>query len=324
MFVFVSWVSEDGDQLAERIRTVTTDLCEHAVISPGPRFEVKELGEIRYGINGACDASPGRGARVMAYWLELADRGPGLVPCLDFPGGGRAAAGFADLAAGVPAGVCFLHVRQPGRDPGGLGAQAGRWAAELAGTGRPVRAVLGYCAGTALATRLADAITDATGAPPLVVLLDAVPATGESLTGQFTAAVESNARHLTAAELDAACSLAGDLAQDCPEDLAGIAGVLAGRYEQLMGAVAGRLSLSGFLRQELTTAFTAYMDYLLLASEGTLTTGTGVPVFVCSDGFEPPAQAARVITAGCGHDDLLRDPLVCKLVADLLTGEHPW
>ena len=38
----------------------------------------------------------------LTNWRQLSDRGPDLVPCLDFPGA-RAAAGFAELAAGVPA-----------------------------------------------------------------------------------------------------------------------------------------------------------------------------------------------------------------------------
>ncbi len=35
-------------------------------------------------------------------------------------------------------------------------------------------------------------------------------------------------------------------------------------------------------------------------------------------------EDARTIALDIGHDDLLRDPEVHKLVADLLTGEHPW
>jgi hypothetical protein len=256
----------------------------------------------------------------LAYWRLLADRGPDLVPCLDFPGL-RAAAGFAELAAGVPAGACFLHIGQPGAGP--LAACAGRWADELAATGRPVRAVLGFCAGTALATGLADAIA-VTGPPPLVVLFDAVPTTGGSLASEFTLALDSNARHLTADELAGARGLAEQLAQAYPDDLPRIAAALAGRYDQLIRAVAGRLSLSGSLRRELTGTFTAYLDYLLLASEGGFGMRAAAPLFVSSAGYEPPVEGARDIALDIGHDDLLRDPKVHELVADLLTGEHPW
>jgi hypothetical protein len=257
----------------------------------------------------------------LANWRQLSDRGPGLIPCLDFPGG-RAAAGFAELAAGVPAAACFLHITAPG--PGGrLPACVGRWARELAATGRPVRAVLGYCAGTALATRLADAVA-ASGPPPMVILFDAVPTTSATLASEFAAALEASARHLTAAELTAARALSGQLTQAYPGDLPRIAAALTGRYDQLIRAVAARLSVHEFLRRELTGTFTAYMDYLLLASQGGFDMRTATPLYLSSPGYQPPVPAARAITLDIGHDDLLRAPRVHQLVTALLRGEHPW
>jgi hypothetical protein len=253
-------------------------------------------------------------------WRQLSDRGPDLVPCLDFPGA-RAAAGFAELAAGVPVDACFLHIGQAGAGP--LAARVDRWADELLATGRPVRAVLGYCAGTALATRLADAIA-AAGPPPMVVLFDAVSTTGGSLADQFTSVLESSARHLTADELADARGLSEQLVAAYPDDLPRIAAALTDRYDRLMRAVADRLSVHEFLRQELTGAFTAYLDYLLLASEGGFDMRTTTPLFLCSAGYEPPVEGARTIVLDIGHADLLRAPHVHELVADLLTGEHPW
>ena len=253
-------------------------------------------------------------------WRQLSDRGPDLIPCLDYPGA-RAAAGFAELAAGVPARACFLHLGAAGAGP--LAACAARWAGELLATGRPVRAVLGYCAGAALATRLADAIA-AAGPPPMVVLFDAVPTTSGSLASQFTSALESSARHLTPDELAGARALSAHLVQTYPDDLPAIAAALTGRYDQLIRAVAARLSVHEFLRQELTAAFTAYLDYLLLASEGGFDTRTTTPLFLCSAGYEPPVESTRTIVLDIGHADLLRAPQVHELVTDLLTGEHPW
>jgi hypothetical protein len=256
----------------------------------------------------------------LTNWRQLSDRGPDLVPCLDFPGA-RAAAGFADLAAGVPAGACFLHVRPAAAGP--LAACAGRWADELLATGRPVRAVLGYCAGAALAAALADAVA-AAGPPPMVVLFDAVSTTNGSLASQFMSALESSARHLTPGELADARALSAQLVETYPDDLPKIAAALTGRYDRLIRAVAGRLSVHEFLRQELTGTFTAYLDYLLLASEGGFDMRTTTPLFLCSAGYQPPVQGARTIVLDIGHDDLLRAPPVHQLVTDLLTGEHPW
>ena len=91
-----------------------------------------------------------------------------------------------------------------------------------------------------------------------------------------------------------------------------------------MRAVADRLSLPAFLRQQLTDGFTAYLDYLLLAAEGGLDMRTTTPLFLNSADQDAPPEGARAITLDIGHDDLLRDPEVHKLVTDLLTGEHPW
>lgn len=256
----------------------------------------------------------------LANWRQLSDRGPGLVPCLDFPGG-RAAAGFAEMAAGVQVDACFLHLGQAGAGP--LAACVNSWADELLATGRPVRAVLGFCAGTAMATRLADAIA-ATEPPPMVVLFDAVATTGGSLASQFASALEANARYLSADELADAHGMSEQLVQTYPDDLPRIAAALADRYDRLIRAVAGRLSVSEFLRQELTGAFTAYMDYLLLASEGGFDMRATTPLFLFSAGYEPPVDGAQTIALDIGHADLLRAPHVHELVADLLTGEHPW
>ena len=108
------------------------------------------------------------------------------------------------------------------------------------------------------------------------------------------------------------------------EDLPKIAAALTDRYDRLILAVADRLSVHEFLRQELTGAFTAYLDYLLLASEGGFDMRTTTPLFLCSAGYEPPVEGARTIVLDIGHDDLLRAPRVHELVTDLLTGEHPW
>ena len=258
----------------------------------------------------------------LTNWRQLSDQGPDLVPCLDFPGA-RAAASFADLAAGVRADACFLQIGQVGAGAGPLAACAGRWADELLAAGRPVRAVLGFCAGTVLAACLAEAIA-ATGPPPVVVLFDAVPVTGSTLTEQFTSVLEASARHLSADELADARGLAEQLAEAYPDDLPRISATLTGRYDRLMGAVAGRLGVSDVFRQELTGTFTAYLDYLLLASEGGFDMRTTIPVFLTSAGYEPPVTGARSIALDIGHDDLLRDAEVHKLVADLLRGEHPW
>lgn len=256
----------------------------------------------------------------LTNWRRLSDRGPDLVLCLDFPGG-RAAAGFPELAAGVGADTSFLHIGPTGS--GSLDDRVGAWVAEVAATGRPVRAVLGFCAGAALATCVADAVAG-TGPPPDVLLFDAARTTAGSLAGQFTSALESSAAQLTADELDDARLLAEELVEAHPDDLPAIAAALVERYDRLMGAVAGRLGLNEFFRQELTRGFTGYLDFLLLAGAGRFDLRCGTPTFVSSAGHEPPVDGGEHVVLDVEHDDLLRDASVHRLVTARLTGERTW
>jgi hypothetical protein len=262
----------------------------------------------------------------LACWRPLADRGTDLVLCLDFPGG-RAVAGFAELAGNVPVDACFLRLgpvysgdefEQP------LDIQVDRWVREVLDTGRPVLAVLGFCAGTALATCVADALTEAGSPPPAVLLFDAATVTATTLHDQFVAAIESSTEQLTDDELDGARRWAATLLEENQDDPARIAAELSGRYSTLMAAVAGRLGLDEFFRQELSAGFTGYLRYLLMASAGRLDMRTGKPLFVLSDGYELDVDSADVIRVEVSREELLRDAEVMKLVADLLRGAPPW
>ncbi|WP_447002076.1 hypothetical protein ACRAKI_20250 [Saccharothrix isguenensis] len=256
----------------------------------------------------------------LTHWRQLADRGADLVLCLDFPGG-RATAGFAELVSGVPVDACFLHLAQPRSGP--LDACVDRWVGDAASTGRPVRAVLGYCAGSSLATCVADAV--AKSAPtPVTLLFDAEATTAGSLAHQFTSTLETSADHLTAEELDGARALADGLVEAHSDDLPRIAAALVDRYDAVMGEVAARLSLNQFFRQQLTSGFTAYVEYMLLAAQGRFDMRSGTPLFVSSEEHEPPVDGARRLALDVGHADLLREPAVHDLVAELLIGERPW
>jgi hypothetical protein len=261
-------------------------------------------------------------------WRLLCDRGPDLVLCMDFAGG-RVAAGFAELASATPVASCFLHIGppDPGVEPDLLDTRLERWVRQVLGTGRPVRAVLGFCGGACLATRVADAIASAGNPPPSVVLFDAVVVTGgTALSDQFTAALTASAEHLTEAELDGAHRYAESVLDRFPNDLPGVAVALADRYDTLMASMASRLSLHEVFRQELTTAFTRYLTYLLLASQGGLDMRAGTPLFVSSVDHElaQAGEHARTVSLAADRAGLLRDAETAKLVADVVKGEFSW
>jgi hypothetical protein len=242
---------------------------------------------------------------------------------MDFAGG-RVDAGFVDLARKAPIDASFFHI---GRMPTGsdtalpLAAHAERWAGEVRRAGRPLRGVLGYCAGAGLATAITDALADAGTTPPPVLLFDAVTVTGSTLCDQFMAAVESSAEHLTADEIDDARRLAEDLtARSEQDDLPRAAGLLVDRYHRLMTRLAETLRLGPFL-DELVGDFAAYMSYLLIAGGGTLDLRCGTPLFLSSKDHELDFEPVSHMPFRTSRSDLLRDAEVAKVVADLLGGE---
>ncbi|MGE5830878.1 MAG: hypothetical protein ACM30G_21315 [Micromonosporaceae bacterium] len=261
----------------------------------------------------------------LTTWRELCDRGPDLVLCLDFPGG-RATAGFAELAARTPVELCFLHIGQldPCRPPR-LDAHVDEWVGEALGTGRRVRAVLGFCAGATLATRVADALSaTAPVIPPAVVLFDAAAATGGTLCDGFVSSVEASSAYLAAGELNDARQWSEGLLGDYPDDLPRVAAGLVDRYDRLIAGVVERLSLDELVRQELTGEFTAYMAYLLLAAQGGLGLRVGTPLFLSSQDHELPVDPASSMSFDVDREQLLRDTDVLKVVAGVLRGEQPW
>lgn len=256
-----------------------------------------------------------------ACWRQLDDRGPDLVLCLDFPGG-RAAAGFADLAGNAPVDACFLHLGPVRAELGPLRAQAGEWVRAATADGRRVVGVLGYCAGTALATRVADAVVDAGMAAPEVLLFEAGTVDAGALCRQFVTVVESSAGQLTEDELAGAHRWQQELLERYPHDPSHIAEGLTHRYDELMAGVAARLDLGEFFRHELTAGFTSYLDYLVLAGAGGPDLRSGTPLFVSSRDHHLDFAAARHVRVDVGREELLRDIEVHKLVAGLLRGEH--
>ncbi len=255
----------------------------------------------------------------LTTWRELCDRGPDLVLCLDFPGG-RATAGFAELAAGTPVDLCFLHLGW--LDPGALprlDAHIEEWVGEALGTGRRVRAVLGFCSGAALATRVADAVSAlAPARPPAVILFDATAVPGSALRNQFLSSVTASAAYLAEGELDDARQWSEDLLGTYPDDVPRVAAGLAERYDLLISGIVDRLSLGEDLRVELTSGFAAYMAYLLLAAQGGLDLRVGIPMFLSSRNHELSVDPANSMSFEVDRERLLCDAEVLKVVTGVL------
>lgn len=252
----------------------------------------------------------------LSSWRRLSDRGPDLVLCLDFPGG-RASAGFPDLAASSPVDASFLHVERIGAGP--LDEVVARWTDEALARGA-VRAVLGYCAGASLATCVADAVAERQPAPR-VLLFDAARTGAGSLAGEFGGIVDASAEHLTEREREDTQTLADTLVEEHPDDLTLVADALVARYDDLMRSVATRLSLDDYFRGELVKGFRTYMDYLLLAAGGRFELKSGEPRFVHSRDHPLPVDGDVHLTVfDVEHDELLRDDQVRAHLTAALKG----
>jgi hypothetical protein len=254
----------------------------------------------------------------LTSWRQLSDRGEDVVLCVDFTGG-RADAGFVELAAKAPIEASFLHIGRISTGPAvPFATHVERWVGDVRRARRPVRGVLGFCAGAGLATVIADALIEAGTSPMPVLLFDAITVTGTTLCDQFLSAVESSAEHLTADELADAHRLVEDLlARDEQDGLPLMAVQLVDRYSQLVTRLAARLRIGAFL-DELVSDFAEYMSYLLIASGGTLELRGGTPVFLSSKDHEPDFEPVSHKVFQTSRGDLLRDAEVVEVVTESL------
>src|SRR5258708_38722188 len=104
-------------------------------------------------------------------WTHISGSGgDSVVLAVDFDGSGRREATFRDLVKLLPEDLDVWHAVPPedSHVPGLPPEHYVDW--WRGGTGRPVRAVLGYCAGSVYASALADALEADRGARPPGVL----------------------------------------------------------------------------------------------------------------------------------------------------------
>ncbi|MGI8311948.1 hypothetical protein [Saccharopolyspora hattusasensis] len=265
-------------------------------------------------------------------WREIgADPGGPIVLAVDYAATGRPEAAFGDLADGLGAGAAMWETVQPP-----LGAEADfdaadyvdRWVSAV--PDRPVRAVLGFCAGGAFAGELAARLTERTGRAPALLLFDPESPTTLTLYYQYRKVVESLSGML-GAERAAAAVADGDRA------LAGVDGV-----EQLgtelvrifTGAAEVACAAAGLdeeYAEELTGTYRSFVRYLIAAAQidrdkrwaGAVVFSSATP----TSGLNPldPADRAalvdRELRFDVEHADLLRAPDVAAAVGEVLAGK---
>ncbi|MEU7982033.1 hypothetical protein AB0B63_26320 [Micromonospora sp. NPDC049081] len=251
---------------------------------------------------------------------------------IDFDATGRPEARFADLAPHLGPDSSVWETVPLGMDalagPSGEG-YVKRWADEVRDSGRTVTAVMGFCAGGALAPALAAQVGQ-WQAEPQLILFDPETVTPLTMYWQFAKIIEVATSSLTPTELDEARE-AGRQAQ---RDLAGLE-PLADRLSEIFGQVGAvafpRLGLDATSGAEVVTLFRSFISYLCAAgqfdplpawSRATVLTSasptSGLNGYRTINPQAPTNLAGNEITFPVEHAGMLADPAVAAATRELL------
>ncbi|MFF8035953.1 MULTISPECIES: hypothetical protein [unclassified Streptomyces] len=259
----------------------------------------------------------------LSGWKVLSPgRGGDLVLAVDFATTGRSDSAFSDLAPRLDPAFAVWETRQP---PGTAALPAedylALWDGAAAADGRPVRAVLGYCAGSVFAGELAARVAARQGeAPHLVLFEPEVPDTA-GLYRDFAAMMGQFASVLTAGEVTAAQQEA-DAARAGAADFGAYGDVLVRIFVERAGAAFTREELDTELLDEFVAVFRSYVSYLDAARRidpaAAWRTGTAVSSRTPS---RAAALAGRTVDVDVAHGDMLRDGRVAEAVNGII-GSH--
>ena len=250
-------------------------------------------------------------------WVPLTGTGDDVVLAVDF-GGAREEAGFGELAPLLPAGITVLASQSPAGLPDGVAGAAARldrWRDEAAG--RQVTAVLGYCAGAAVASWLAGEIG---GDTPAVVLLDPATTTAGTLLASYHTSTASLVEALgRPAEPDEEAAELAAAAEPTAAGLLDLAARLAARYERTAEEAGRELDLSDELVGDLVARFTRYLGYLVITRQAedrrqaTPPSLSLVSAVHPADAFPAPGELRRFEVP---RSALLAEPEVAQAVAE--------
>ena len=253
-----------------------------------------------------------------------------LILTSDYPATGRTVAGFADLFAGLP-GTHAVWETAPPRSAGDAAASAdertGRWAAEVRESGRPVRAVLGFCVGSVFAAGLAERIAEWSAQPPRLILFDPERPDPGLLHRHYRELMNGLAAYLGPGELETA-QRAGDEAARETTDMAALALALANLFAEHGGRAFARTGLDAVRSAELVDTFRSFLRYLVAAADldprkvwaqaTALSSATATSGLNALPDEERARTTAREIRFDVGHTELLRDDEVIRTVRDLM------
>ncbi|MEV0318583.1 hypothetical protein ACIBKX_10280 [Streptomyces sp. NPDC050658] len=247
-------------------------------------------------------------------WHVLRDGDAGLILTVAFDAG-RGEARFADLAPslegrrvleGVPRRCTVAELRQHGP-----GEYVTPWLEAVKEHGRPVRAVLGHCAGSGLARELAERLRMLGLGTPDLIAFDPVLVEGRTLGEEYRTAVGTLSGQLSPQDLETALAAAEpcDAAPSATgSELLPLAEELEVSYGTAVTEACRRLNVAPAVRQQLADRFSHYLAYLTAAAWA-------------QPGGDPPADtppATSVLSATGGIGTSAADPrgTVTRFTAD--------
>jgi hypothetical protein len=251
-------------------------------------------------------------------WDIISDNGEGdLILAVDYSVNGRQEAGFRDLSANLEPGTTIWETLAPpvGDEIGMNGAEyVARWLDEVRGSGRKVRAVLGYCASSAFASAIAAGISDWQEDAPKVVLFDPTPSTAWTILHfGFFKVIESLSNSLSDQEIIEVQKSGWEAAARNGEDLESFRKEIVDIYSGVGDKAFGRIGLTPDLGEQLVAWFRGYVNYLIAAAEFTGKFDLSHTTVVCSSALEEsPGEVLQEMRFDVDHSDLLRSAEVAK------------
>ncbi|MGN5635946.1 hypothetical protein [Streptomyces sp. AC154] len=267
-------------------------------------------------------------------WNVLTDDDPAsVVLAVDFDATGRAEARFTDFVGHIGAGLTVWEtIPQAVATRPDLPADAyvKQWMDEIKASGRQVRAVLGFCAGSVYAAAIAEEIEAWRGSFPLTILFDPERASAASMYWQFHKAVGQMTQTVGPAETGRAQD-AGQRAQEDCRDLTDLARRLLVLYHTVATKAFDKLGLDSVRRAELTETAGAFLSYLATAEQiepmpawrrstviTSATPTSGLNALRALNPGQFDEVAAEEVRFDVAHVDLLRTPDIARIVADLV------
>jgi len=263
--------------------------------------------------------------------LSAGDNPTGIVLAVDFDVTGRVEARFSDLVANLDTSYAVWEAVPPAADDTRTGADyVTHWLRGTQDAGLPVRALMGFCAGSVYAAALAERIGQTQDTAPLLLLFDPEVSMPRTLLWQFLKIVGFMSATISA-EASAAMRDAGQKAfEENPkvDDLRKALSALVREQAEPAFEAAG---LDRRLRSELLDIIDSCLSYLAAASDIDPLEQWKTATAFCSSspmsGLRGMKMAghdvtvARDISVAADHGTLLADPQIAATVSRLLNGQ---